>query len=307
MQHSNKKSGASQKLLLTALATIYFGTAPLYAADWTEFRGKAQEATLVFVDERSLVIERDTVVGGWVKFEYTKPKYQNGQEIVSRVTHRLANCETGRYWVTEDMLNVKNGLNPIPLPISSTHQEWQKITPSSDAEMAFDALCYQTKSMFGNAWDTVKESYHSPAIGHVDDMSDNQLAGLLLKRTPGDKMFRAWAGTASMDARKVDQSSNHILISDQLIHFIGWNKDIKQFHETTTLPLADITGITLVRGGNYEQLKQLQLDTATGKTVVSFSVGEDKLAEDVYAMLVKKGLRNYSSTNYVHGYRLTKP
>lgn len=110
-----------------------------------------------------------------------------------------------------------------------------------------------------------------------------------------------------MDARKVDQSSNHILISDQLIHFIGWNKDIKQFHETTTLPLADITGITLVRGGNYEQLKQLQLDTATGKTVVSFSVGEDKLAEDVYAMLVKKGLRNYSSTNYVHGYRLTKP
>lgn len=306
MQQSYKRSATLQKLL-TAIATIYFGIAPLYAADWTEFRGKAQEATLVYVDERSIEVEHDKAVSGWVKFEYTSPKHYNGKEITSRVTHRIVNCDTGRYWVTEDMLNLKNGFEPVPLPVSSTAQQWQKVTPSSDAEMALDALCYQTKSIFGNAWDTVKESYHSPAVGHVNDISDEQLAGLVLERTPGDMMFKAWVGVTSMDSRKVEQSSNHVLMNNEVIRFIGWNKEIEQFNNTSTLALADITGVALVRGGNYEQLKQLQLDTASGKTVISFSVGEDKLAEQAFAMLLKRGIKDYSSTKFVHGYRLTKP
>lgn len=307
MQHAQKKSGVLQKLLLTGLAASCFGSLPLYAADWTEFRGKAQAATLVFVDERSIAVEHDKAVSGWVKFEYTSPRHYNGQEIASRVTHRIVNCGTGRYWVTEDLLNLKNGFEPVALPVSSTAQQWQKVTPSSDAEMAFDALCYQTKSMFGNAWDTVKEAYHSPTVGHVNDISEEQLAGLVIERTPGDMLFKAWVGNASMDARKVDQSSNHVLLNNEVLRFIGWNKDIEQFSNTLTLALSDITGMSLVRGGNYEQLKQLQLDTASGKTVISFSVGEDRLAEQVFAMLIKRGIKDYASTRFVHGYRLTQP
>ncbi len=84
---------------------------------------------------------------GWVKLEYSTPKNIYGQVVVSRTTHRIANCNNGRYWVIDDWLNVQNG-DPIPLGIAGNEQEWQKAAPSSEAEMALDALCYATKSTF---------------------------------------------------------------------------------------------------------------------------------------------------------------
>ncbi|MCE9633001.1 MAG: hypothetical protein K8Q92_02330, partial [Methylophilales bacterium] len=227
-------------------------------------------------------------------------------EVIGRMTYRTVNCDNGRYWVTEDWLSVKNSVDPILLPTNSGAQEWQKAPPSSEAEMAVDALCYETKSLFGVAWDTVKEAYHSPKA-RIEDISPTEMSSLGMVPGPNDTLFKAWVGVTSIDSRKAEQSANHVLITKEYIHFISWDKEAERFKKDTNLPIAHITGVALVRGGNYEQLKQIQLITPTGKTVISFSTGEDQLAENVYAALLKAGLKEFTTSKFVHGYRVTKP
>ena len=310
MQGSRAAQSLNTSRIIWAMALtvlLLLLTRPLYAANWEEFRGKSVEATNVFVDQNSVEIEHDTAVKGWVKFEYDTPKYQNGKEVVSRMTYRTVNCANGRYWVMEDWLNVKNSVDPILLATNSGAQEWQKPAPSSEAEMALEALCYETKSIFGSAWDTVKEAYHSPKVGQVADISKRELSALDVAPGDGESQFKAWVGVTSIDSAKVEQKSNHVIVSKDFIHFVSWDKDVERFIKETSLPQAHITGVALVRGGNYEQLKQLQLITPTGKTVISFSIGEDKLAEKVYATLLKAGLKDFATSKFVHGYRLTQP
>lgn len=153
-----------QHLMLKALALVVLlllVARPLYAADWKEARGKPLSDANVFVDGNSTNVEHDTVVKGWVKFEYSKPKKHNGVEVMSRVTYRLANCETRRYRVVEDMLNVKNGIEPIQLEVSGNAGQWEVPPPGTEAEAALDALCYETRSMLGQLWDKVEDSYES--------------------------------------------------------------------------------------------------------------------------------------------------
>lgn len=153
-----------QHLMLKALALIIpllLVASPLYAADWKAARGKPLGDTAVFVDGNSVEVEHDTVVKGWVKFEYGKPKKYNGAEVTSRVTYRLANCETHRYRVMEDMLNMKNGIEPIRLDVSGNAQQWEVPPPGTEAEAARDALCYETRSMLGQLWDKMNDSYES--------------------------------------------------------------------------------------------------------------------------------------------------
>jgi len=222
------------------------------------------------------------------------------------MTYRTVNCDNGRYWVSEDWLTVKNSVDPILLPTNSGAQEWQKAPPSSEAEMAVDALCYETKSLFGMAWDTVKEAYQSPKA-RIEDISSTEMSSLDMVPGPDDTLFKAWVGVTSIDSRKAEQSANHVLITKEYIHFIAWDKEAERFKKDTNLPIAQITGVALVRGGNYEQLKQILLITPTGKTVISFSTGEDQLAEHVYAALLKAGLKEFTTSKFVHGYRVTQP
>jgi hypothetical protein len=276
------------------------------AANWTEFRGRAVPGTTVFVDDSSVEIDRDTIVKGWVKFEYDTPKMINGKVVIGRMTQRAVNCETGRFWVTEDWLNVKNSGDPIPLAITGNEQQWQKAAPSSEAEMALDALCYNNKSTLGSAWDTVKEAYESPKAD-VADVSNEELYNMEVTPDPQDTRFKAWIGNTSVDSKTVSETATNVIMSKDIIRFIVWDKDNKLFREDPALPINQIRSVALVRGGNYEQLKQIQLITSSGKTVISFSTGEDKLAENVYATLLQSGVKDYTTTSFVHGYRVTKP
>jgi hypothetical protein len=262
----------------------------------------------VFWDDNSLTIERDTVVEGWVKLEYTTPRNVYGQVVISRMTHRAVNCATGRYWIMEDWLNLKNGGDPIQLAITGNEQQWQKAPPSSEAEMTLDALCYATKSSFGEAWDTVKEAYESPKanVKEIDDIGPETLKQLNAVPGPQDIQFKDWVGETALDSGHVSQHANLIIVSNSRINFITWDDDLKKYL-INGLPLDQVTKAALVRGGNYEQLKQIQLITPTSKTVISFSTGEDSLAEDVFAKLMRAGVKEYSSSSFVHGYRITKP
>jgi hypothetical protein len=203
----------------------------------------------------------------------------------------------------EDWLNVKDG-EPIALSIGDNAEEWQKAAPSSEAEMAQDALCYATKSSVGTAWDSVKESYESPQA-QIKDVGPDDLVLLDAVPGPGDIQFKAWVGDTAVDSDKVSQKGEDVIVTKDKINFIDWD-DENQVFTIHDLPLANVSKAALVRGGNYEQLKQIQLVTPTGKTIISFSTGENGLAEDVFAKLMKSGIPEYSTSHFVHGYRVTK-
>lgn len=276
---------------------------PLYAADWEEFRGRAVEGATAFVDKNSVEIDRDTIVKGWVKFEYNKPKSNDGWEVTSRVTYRMVNCETNRYWTVEDMLNVKNRIDPIPLERMGFAQQWQIPVPGTESSMVVEALCYETRSMFGGLWDTAKETYEVPNAIEVNKISTKELAALGAEPHDGDTQFKAWAGVTGADSARVSLRSNHIILTKDAVHFIGWDKTLQQFKKDNSIPLSQISSVVMVRGGSYEQLRQIHLITGAEKTVISFSKGENELAERTFAAFARTGLNTATSSRYVHGYR----
>lgn len=276
---------------------------PLYAADWEEFRGKAIDGVTAFVDKNSVEIDRDTIVKGWVKFEYAKPKSNDGWQVTSRVTYRMVNCETNRFWTVEDMLNVKNRIDPIPLERMGFDQQWQIPVPGTESSMVVEALCYETHSMFGALWDTAKETYEVPNAIEVDAISKKELAALGVEPHDGDTQFKAWAGVTGVESARVSLRSNHIVLTKDTVHFIGWDKALQKFKKDNSIPLSQIDSVVLVHGGSYEQLRQIHLVTGTEKTVISFSTGENALAERVFAAFAKAGLNTETSSKYVHGYR----
>ena len=304
MQMNNKKTRYPALMKVAGLTLLLIATMA-QAADWQEFRGRAVAGTIAYRDDNSVEVSHDVIVTGWVKLEYSTPKNIYGQEVIGRTTHRSVNCETGRYWVMEDWLDVKNGGDPIPLAIAGNEQQWQKAAPSSEAEMVQDALCYSNKTVFGEASDNIKEAYESPEAP-IKDITADDLTYIKATPEPGDIMFKAWVGETSRDSAKVSQKGEHVVLTKDKFNFIIWDEEQKTF-TMTSLPLRNISRAALVRGGNYEQLKQIQLITATGKTVISFSTGEDGVAEDVYAKLTKAGIPQYTSSHFAHGYRVTQP
>jgi hypothetical protein len=305
MQLNDKNIWRSAPVKIAGLTLLLIASA-VQAANWTEFRGRAVPGTRVYVDDNSVEIDRDIIVKGWVKFEYDTPKMIEGKLVIGRMTQRAVNCENGRYWVTEDWLNVKNGADPIPLAIAGNNQQWQKAAPSSEAEMAQDALCYANKSLFGSTWDTVKEAYESPKAD-VADVSTEELNNMEVTPDPQDTQFKAWVGNTSLDSATASETATNVIISKDIIRFIVWDKELNLFREDPALPIDQIRSAALVRGGNYEQLKQIQLITNSGKTVISFSAGEDKLAEGVFNTLLQSGVRDFNTTSFVHGNRANKP
>jgi hypothetical protein len=303
MQTNNKKTQRSTSVKIAGLTLLLIATA-VQAADWQEFRGRSVPGATVYRDDNSIQVDRDTIVEGWVRIEYSTPKNVNGHEVISRTTHRAVNCGNGRYWVIDDWLNVRDGGEPIALGIGDNAQQWQKAAPSSEAEMVLDALCYSTKSSVGTAWDSVKESYESPQA-QIKDITPDDLALLKATPGPGDIQFKAWVGQTSIDSDKVSQKGDHVIVTKDKINFITWDQEQNAF-TIHSLPLANISRAALVRGGNYEQLKQIQLITPTGMTVISFSTGENGLPEDVFAKLMKAGIPEYSTSRFVHGYRITQ-
>lgn len=130
--------------------------APAYAAEWREVGVAPGSGTLVYVDDASLSVDHDTVVKGWVKFQYDRPREHDGQKFDVYVAQRMVNCEVNRYWQM-DAWGYRNNADPVRL--YSTAQEWQTPAPDSDSEIASAVLCNETKSIFGIIWDDL-------AIGH---------------------------------------------------------------------------------------------------------------------------------------------
>lgn len=123
------------------------------AAQWREVGQVPATGTRVFVDDDSLTVDHDTVVKGWVRFEYARPREQDGYPLNASASLRMVNCETHRYWLMEGW-GYRSNAEPVPL--FSTSREWQAIGPDSENEIASAAMCYEASSIFRKLWDKLK-------------------------------------------------------------------------------------------------------------------------------------------------------
>jgi hypothetical protein len=118
-----------------------------HAAKWREVGEVSETGTIVSVDDGSLSVDHDSIVTGWVRFEYAKPQERDGHKLTGYVSQRMVNCEINRYWVMDSWGYPSNNAEPVRL--YSADQEWQMPPPDSEAEIASAALCNETLSFMG--------------------------------------------------------------------------------------------------------------------------------------------------------------
>jgi hypothetical protein len=134
------------KLRCVLVAALLFASAA-QAAEWREVGEVEDTGTIVSVDDKSLSVDHDQIVTGWVKFEYVKPSEREGYKVISYASRRMVDCSVNRYWVTDAWGYLPNNAEPVRL--YSTVQEWLMPAPDSEAEFANAALCFETASILG--------------------------------------------------------------------------------------------------------------------------------------------------------------
>lgn len=134
---------------LSLLCLVFLATT-VHAAQWREVGEVGETGTLVSVDDRSLSVDHDSIVTGWVKFDYAKPQERDGYKLTGYASQRMVNCEINRYWAMDSWGYPSN--NGEPVRLYSTVQEWQMPPPDSEAEIASAALCSEAQSFLGLAW-----------------------------------------------------------------------------------------------------------------------------------------------------------
>ena len=102
------------------------------AAQWREVGEVPDTGTIVYVDESSVMVDHDTIVKGWVKLEYDKPRMRNGQKVEAIATHRMVNCEVNRYWQMDEW-GYRSDADPVRFYSGS--QEWVIPAPDSGSEV----------------------------------------------------------------------------------------------------------------------------------------------------------------------------
>ncbi len=126
---------------------------PVYAAKWREVGEVPETGTQVFVDDASLSVDHDTVVKGWVRFEYEKLQVRDGQKLNAYASLRMVNCDVNRYWLV-DGWGYRDKAEPVRM--YSTAQMWETPAPDSEDEIAAAVLCVESQSLLSSLWDKLQ-------------------------------------------------------------------------------------------------------------------------------------------------------
>ena len=137
--------------LFVLYITSYWTLGVAHAANWREVGEVPNTNITVFVDDNSLSVDHDTIVKGWVRFDYHKPREREGLMLTDYVSQRMVDCENNRYWITEGWGHSKG--KPEMMQVFTSAQEWQQPVPDSEAEIASAALCMEAQSVLGKLWE----------------------------------------------------------------------------------------------------------------------------------------------------------
>lgn len=130
---------------------------PALAANWREVGSFPETGVRVLVDDATLSVDHDVVVKGWVRVEYMAPREHDGLQLIAYTSLRMAHCENGRFWVMEGWGTLPDKAEPVRL--YTTSQEWRLPLPDSEDELAYQALCYEARSLLGVLWDKIRQGF----------------------------------------------------------------------------------------------------------------------------------------------------
>jgi hypothetical protein len=108
-------------------------------------------------------------------------------------------------------------------------------------------------------------------------------------------------GVTSPGSRVADLRPCYVVLTHDAISFIIWDDGIRQFRKELSIPIPRIESAALVHYGNLGHLRQVHLASELGKVVISYSLGESKHAEHVFALLTDAGVKTTTAEGYVRG------
>lgn len=106
-------------------------------------------------------------------------------------------------------------------------------------------------------------------------------------------------GVTSLDSKVADLHASYMIQTNDTVHFITWNQDIKKFKKELSLPIKHIESATLIHYGTFGHIRQVHLTSEVGLIVLSFTVRENEIAENAYQKLIDAGVPIGKRTKYV--------
>jgi len=135
---------------ISALLILHAVAGSCQAAEWNEMDDlPATFGVQVFVDEASYDA-KGAMRQAWIRMDYPKPREKEGRMLSSYFSHRLVNCDTRRYFITESFGTVAETGEQVPF--NSVMQEWLLVVPDSESDMAMAAICHEPRNDFGSEY-----------------------------------------------------------------------------------------------------------------------------------------------------------
>jgi hypothetical protein len=106
-------------------------------------------------------------------------------------------------------------------------------------------------------------------------------------------------GVTSLDSKVADLHVSYMIQTSDRVHFITWNQDLKKFKNELSLPIGHIKSASLIHYGTFGHIRQVHLTSEVGLIVMSFTVGENEIAENTYKKLIDAGVSVGNRTKYV--------
>ncbi len=106
-------------------------------------------------------------------------------------------------------------------------------------------------------------------------------------------------GVTSLDSKVADLHASYMIQTSDTVHFITWNQDLKKFKKELSLPIKHIESASLIHYGTFGHIRQVHLTSEVGLIVLSFTVGENEMAENAYKKLIEARVPVGKRTKYV--------
>lgn len=106
-------------------------------------------------------------------------------------------------------------------------------------------------------------------------------------------------GVTSLNSNVADLHAAYMIQTSDTLHFITWNEELKKFKTELSLPIKRIESVSLIHYGTFGHIRQIHLTSDVGLIVLSFTIGDNEIAENTYKMLIYTGVPVGSRTKFI--------
>ena len=151
--------------VLCATTVLLCLAAPVcHAQQWSVAALSTDSGATVSIDEDSVCV-RKYIAKGWVRIDYQAPRDHDSVRLTGYAALWQANCQNHTYWASES--TGFRDKNQEPVKLYNTEQQWQSPSPGGDEDVAMEALCAGTKSLYTRVRDKAGDWFHQYVEGDM--------------------------------------------------------------------------------------------------------------------------------------------